>query len=66
MTIYFFFSHLKKRLGLPGVPKKTTLDSRAFDNKKKLKCREGSVVGQIEGKNLRYHGTIPFCLHIVP
>jgi hypothetical protein len=31
--------------------------------------REGFVVGnrsrQIEGKNLRYRGTIPFCLHIV-
>jgi hypothetical protein len=24
------------------------------------------IVGQIEGKNLRYRGTIPFCLHIVP
>jgi hypothetical protein len=24
------------------------------------------VVGQIEGKNLLYRGTIPFCLHIVP
>ena len=25
-----------------------------------------TVVGQIEGKNLPYRGTIPFCLHIVP
>jgi hypothetical protein len=24
------------------------------------------IVGQIEGKNLLYRGTIPFCLHIVP
>jgi hypothetical protein len=24
------------------------------------------LVGRIEGKNLLYRGTIPFCLHIVP
>jgi hypothetical protein len=24
------------------------------------------IVRQIEGKNLLYRGTIPFCLHIVP
>jgi hypothetical protein len=32
----------------------------------KLKAGIAYLVGQIEGKNLRYRGTIPFCLHIVP
>jgi hypothetical protein len=31
-----------------------------------LLSRKLVIVGQIEGKNLPYRETIPFCLHIVP
>ena len=39
---------------------------RNFENLEKVPGTIVIVVGQIEGKNLRYRGTIPFCLHIVP
>ena len=51
---------------LGGLPWRDVLQGKLLIFYNSWGLAVAKLVGQIEGKNLLYRGTIPFCLHIVP